>query len=97
MKQAYLDSIENHLVQSRKKLDFYFSNYENFITLGDFNAKMTNTQKEEFCSVYNLKNLKKAYLNVRTQKKLPPLTINLLTNQAKCFQHSEDYETGLSD
>ena len=49
----HLNSIQNHLVQLSKKFDFYSSKYENFIVLGDFNAEMTNTHMEEFCSVYN--------------------------------------------
>ena len=53
----HLNSIQNHLVQLSKKFDFYSSKYENFIVLGDFNAEMTNTHMEEFCSVYNFKSL----------------------------------------
>ena len=53
----HLNSIRNHLVQLRKKFDFYSSKYENFIVLGDFNEEMANTHMEEFCSVYNFKSL----------------------------------------
>ena len=54
---SHLNSIQNHLVQLSKKFDFYSSKYENFIVLGNFNAEMTNTHMEEFCSVYNFKSL----------------------------------------
>ena len=47
----HLNSIQNHLVQLSKKCDFYFSKYENFIVLGDFNKELTNTHIEEFWSV----------------------------------------------
>ena len=53
----HLNSIQNHLVQLSKKFDFYSSKYENYIVLGDFNAEVTNTHMEEFCSVYNFKSL----------------------------------------
>ena len=53
----HLNSIQNHLVQLSKTFDFYSSKYENFIVLGDYNAEMTSTHMEEFCSVYDFKSL----------------------------------------
>ena len=53
----HLNSIQNCLLQLSKKFDFYSSKYENFIVLGDFNVEMTKTHMEEFCSVFNFKNL----------------------------------------
>ena len=91
-----LNSIQNHLVQLSKKFDFYSSKYEKFIVLGDFNAEMTNTHMEEFCSVYNFKSLIKDATCFKNPEK--PTTIDhILTNHPKCFQHSGVYETGLSD
>ena len=92
----HLNSIQNHLVQLSKKFDFYSSKYENFIVLGDFNAEMTNTHMEEFCSVYNFKSLIKDPTCFKNPEK--PTTIDhILTNHPECFQHSGVYETGLSD
>ena len=91
-----LNSFQNHLVQLSKKFDFYSSKYENFIVLGDFNAEMTNTHMEEFCSVCNFKSLIKDPTCFKNPEK--PTTIDhILTNHPKCFQHSGVYETGLSD
>ena len=92
----HLNSIQNHLVQLSKKFDFYSSKYENFIVLGDFNAEMTNTHMEEFCSVYNFKSLIKDPTCFKNPEK--PTTIDhILTNHPRCFQHSGVYETGLSN
>ena len=35
-----MSNIKNHLQEIGKGLDYYFSKYENFIVLGDFNAEM---------------------------------------------------------
>ena len=51
--------IQNHTVNLTKNLDFHSSKYENFIVTGDFNAEITNSYLEEFCTFYNLKNLTK--------------------------------------
>ena len=64
--------------------------------LGDFNAEMSNPHMSEFFALYNLTNLIReptCYKNVDN-----PTSIDLiLTNHARCFQHSGIHETGLSD
>ena len=91
-----LSHIKNHLQEISKDLQYYSSRYENFIVLGDFNAEMSNTHMSEFCAFYNLTNLvkePKCYKNVDK-----PTSIDLiLTNHARCFQHSGIHEAGLSD
>ena len=83
------------MVQLSKKFDFYSSKYENFV-LGDFNAEMSNTHMEEFCSMYNFESPIKDPTCFKNPEK--PTTIgHILTNHLKCFQHSGVYETGLSD
>ena len=72
------------------------SKYENFIVLGDFNAEMTNTYMEEFCSVYNFKNLIKDPTCLKNPEK-PTIIDHILTNNPRFFQHSGVCETGLSD
>ena len=80
----HLNSIQNHLVQLSKKFDIYSSN------------EITNTHMEEFCSVYNFKSLIKDSTCFKNSEE--PTTIDhILTNHPKCFQHSDVYETGLSD
>ena len=92
----YLNSIHNHLVQLRRKFDFYSSKYERFVVLGNFNGEMTNTHQEEFCSVYNFKSLIKDPACFKNPAK--PTTVNhILTNHLRCFQHSDVSETGLFD
>ena len=72
------------------------SKYENFIVLGDFKAEMTNTYMEEFCSVYNFKNLIKDSTYFKNPEK-PTIIDHILTNHPRLFQHSGVCETGLSD
>ena len=92
----HLNSIQNHLAQLSKKFDFYSSKYENFIVMGDFNAEMTNTHLEQFCSVYNFKSLIKYPTCLRNPEKKPTID-HILTKHPRCFQHSGVYETGLPD
>ena len=88
--------IEKHLDYISKGLDYYSSKYENFILLGDFNAQIDNEIVENFCSTYNLKSLVKEYTCFKSLQN--PSCIDLiLTNRPKSFQHSNVYETGLSD
>ena len=64
--------------------------------LGDFNEEMSKGHKSEFCALYNFTNLIKeptCYKNVDK----PTSIDHILTNHARCFQHSGIYETGLSD
>ena len=51
-----LTLLNNHIRNTSRGLDFYLSNYDNFIVLGDFNAETSNLTIE-FCATYNLKNL----------------------------------------
>ena len=86
----------DHLCHLNKNIDYFSSKYENFIIMGDFDAEITNTYIQEFCSTYNLKSLIKdptCYKNL-----LNPSTIDhILTNHPKSFCHSSTIETGLSD
>ena len=91
-----MSHIKNHLQEIGKGLDYYSSKYENFIVLSDFTAEMSNPHMSEFCALYNFTNLIKeptCYKNVDK----PTSIDHILTNHARCFQHSGIYETGLSD
>ena len=64
--------------------------------LGDFNAEMSNPHMSEFCALYNFPNLTKeptCYKNVDKSSSI----VHILTNHARCFQHSSIYETALFD
>ena len=57
---------------------------------------MSNSHMSEFCALYNVRNLIKeptCYKNVDKPTSLD----HILTNHARCFQHSGIYETGLFD
>ena len=53
---------KNHLKTLGKKLDSQSSKYDNFIVLGDFNAKRTESAMSNFMEIYDLKNLQKEQL-----------------------------------
>ena len=52
--KLHLDSIQNYLLPLSKKFDLYSSNYENFIALGNFKAKI-NTHMGVFFSIPTIK------------------------------------------
>ena len=83
----HLNSVQNYLLQLSKKLDFCPFKYENFIVLGNFNAEMTSTHKEESCSVYNFKGLIKDSICFKNPEK-PTTIYHVLSNHPRCFQHS---------
>ena len=47
--------LNNQIQNKSRGLDFYFSKYDSFIVLGDFNAETWNCTISEFCATYNLK------------------------------------------
>ena len=62
--------------------------------LGDFNAEISNPHMSEFCALYSFTSLIKEptrYKNIDKPKSID----HILTNHARCFQHSGIYETGL--
>ena len=58
--------MKNHLKTLGKKLGSQSSKYDNFIVLGDFNAKLTESGMSNFMEIYNLKNLQKEQLVLKT-------------------------------
>ena len=79
-----------------KGLDKYIGNYDNILLLGDFNSEFSEHCLNDFCDIYNLKNLVKepaCYENPGN-----PSCIDLfLTNRARTFQCTTTIETGISD
>ena len=88
--------IADHLHCIGRGIDFYSSNYDNFVVLGDLNTEISNSFLEQFCASYNLKSLIKEPTCFKSVDN--PSCIDLiLTNHPKCFQNSGVYETGISD
>ena len=61
--------MKNHLKTLGKKLGSQsskYAKYDNFIVLGDFNAKLTESGMSNFMEIYNLKNLQKEQLVLKT-------------------------------
>ena len=86
----------NFLTTLGHTLDHYMSQFDNVLLLGDFNLEPWESCMDEFCQIYNLKNL----ISEPTCFKNPlhPSIIDLiLTNKPNSFQHSQTIETGLSD
>ena len=52
-------NISNHLHHFSKGLDSYIGNYDNTLLLGDFNSEFSEPCLNDFCDIYNLKNLGK--------------------------------------
>ena len=89
-------NIWNHLHHLGKGLDIYIGNYDNILLLGDSNSELSEPCLNDFCDIYNLKNLVK----VPTCYKNPdnPSCIDLfLTNRPRTFQSTTIIETDISD
>ena len=78
-----------------KSIDLLYSNYENILLMGDFNAGLDNAILKDFCNLYNLTNLIKKATSYKNPNN--PSCIDLLTNVPKYFQNSSVIETGLSN
>ena len=70
--------------------------YDNFLIVGDFNSKITESAMENYCGTYHLDNLIKDSTCFKNHDK--PSCIDLiLTNFPKSFLFSQTLKTGLSD
>ena len=90
------ENIYSYLGHIGNALDKLIGKYDNLIIIGDFNSQMEEDAMNDFCDIYNLKNLIKeptCFTNAQH-----PTTIGLiLTNKSESFQNSICIETGLSD
>ena len=79
-----------------KCMDHYYTLYDNVILLGDFNSEVSEISMNNFCQLYNLRNLVKeptCFKNLQN-----PSNIDLmLTNKCRSFQNTTVIETGISD
>ena len=70
--------------------------YDNYILMGDFNARLSNNFVDSFCRSYSYKSLIKKSTCFKSPDN--PTCIDLiLTNSQKYFQNSTILETGLSN
>ena len=78
-----------------KAVDHCSEKYDNVLLLGDFNTVETDQQIRTFMNSYDLKNLVKEPTSFRADN---PRCIDLiLTNRYRSFQHTNTFETCLSD
>ena len=88
--------ITYHLQEIGKGLEFYTSNYEKILLMGDFNSEMSETSMNSFCNLYNLKCLVQEPTCYKNPER--PSCIDLfLSNCENHFLKTEILETGLSD
>ena len=79
-----------------KGLDNYIGNYDNILLLGDFNSEFSEPCLNDFCDIYNLKNLVKEPTCYKNPDN--PSRIDLfLTNRPRTFQCTTTIETSISD
>ena len=89
-------NIKNFLGEVSKQLESYISKYDNYIFLGDFNSEVNEEKMNEFCDMYNLKNVIKEATCFKSV--LNPSSIDMiLTSRFRSFQNSQVIETDLSD
>ena len=79
-----------------KGLDNYIGNYDNILLLGDLNSEFSEPCLNDFCDIYNLKNLVKEPTCFKNPDN--PSCIDLfLTNRPRTFQCTTTIDTGISD
>ena len=87
--------IRYFLDELTKIIDYYSSDYENLIIMGDFNEESSQTHMNNFMSNYNLYNLIK---RPTCYKSSEGRCIDLiLTNKNRSFLKTNSFETGISD
>ena len=88
--------IPSHLDYLNNILDKYRKLYENLVLMGDFNVTMDNKFMIDFFELNDLSSLidkRTCYKNFNK-----PKCVNLIyTNKPSYFQHSNVFETSLSD
>ena len=92
----YKSNISTHMHHLSKGLDIYMNKYDNILFLGDFNSETSENYLNDFCHVYNLRNIVKKPTCFKNPNN--PACIDLsLTNRPRCFQNTVAVETGISD
>ena len=89
-------NISNHLHHLSKGLDNYIGNYDNILLLGDFNSEFSEPCLNDFCDIYNPKNLVKEPTCFKNPDN-PSCIALFLTNRPRTFQWTTTIDTGISD
>ena len=76
-------------------IDYYLCKYENLVIIGDMNLEESNVNLINLCNDYNLTNL--IHKNTCFKSSKGTCIDLILTNRRSYFQHSNSFETGLSD
>ena len=87
---------ENYFLEHMNRIiEYYSSEYDNILTLGDFNMEISSNNMDFFMKTHNLRSL----LNKPTcYKSKKGRCIDLiLTNRNRSFKFTNAFETGLSD
>ena len=79
-----------------KGLDNYIGNYDNILLLGGFNSEFSEPCLNDFCDIYNLKNLVKEPTCYKNPDNLSCIDL-FLTNRPRNFQCTATIETGISN
>ena len=89
-------NIRKFLSEFNVKLEPLLSKFENFVILGDFNSEIREEYLQDFCNIYNLKNLILEPTCYKSHTNPSSIDV-ILTNKSRSFQNSQAIETGLSD
>ena len=86
----------NHLNYLNLVFNKYSKVYDNFIFMGDVNVAMSNKAMEDFCSLNNVESLISKPTCCKNHENLACIDL-ILTNRPSYFQHSNVFETVISD
>ena len=88
--------IVTHLSLLRNSIDDYSTSYDNIVVLGDFNSGPSDDPLDEFCNLYNMKNLITVPTCFKSLESLSCIDL-IITNRPRSFMDSMAFETGVSD
>ena len=89
---THKSNISNHSHHLGKRQD----NYDNILLLGDFDSEFSEHCLNDFCDIYNLKNLVKEPTCYKNSDNLSCIDL-FLTNRPRNFQCTATIETSISD
>ena len=84
-----------HLNAIDKAIEFYSKIYDKILIAEDFNMQVSDTKLDTFCSIWNLKSLRKEPKCFKNSNN-PSCRDLFLTNTIRSFQETKVFEIGLS-
>ena len=85
-----------HLNPVDKSIVFYSKTYDSILITWEFNAEVSDTKLDTFCSIWKLKSLGKKSTFFKNPNNLSFVDL-FLTDTIRSFQVTQVFETGLSD